>query len=303
MNATDVLHECKIRFLRHHAPAVAIRQKLRDELGTRMTERNAADEELRGAVLVYRALPDEKKGWLLPVVGLVSLAVVLLEWYPAHLAALTFQGTQWSEIMALTAALALLGAALGDFGGELLRGYRDPAARRPWVHNFFLFLVAVLVVAYLWTGYEMRLAFAIDTDVDYGVSRAAMALGLVVLAALGMLFAAIAVYHAESSEAFALRLKIHRLTRTVRQLTRETEHLTRTFAHVDHECRAAADPIVASVLTGTERCAHHSVDTVRAFLLGDVLRGTAEANRHAETVPHEPAVLSAASNGRDGDNR
>ena len=302
MDASIPLHALKAQFLRHHAPSVAARHKLRDELRARVDECREAEGALRGAISVHRALPDERKGWFLPVVALVSAAAVLLEWYPAHLAALTYQSAEWGEIMALTAALAVLGAALGDFGGELLRGYRDPAARRPWPHLFFLVLVSICAVAYLWTGYEIRLAYALAVGIDYGVSRAVMALGLVVLAALGMVFAAVASYHAESWEAFTLRLRIQGLGRTVRRLTREVAHLRRTLAHVDHECQVAVQPVVAAAMQdpGDARLAP---DQVTAFVLGDGRGGPSHITANADAGPHESLTVPSfgPSNGRHAD--
>lgn len=297
MDAAAPIRQWKARFLKHYAPSVIARHKLRDELGARTDECHEAEEELHGAISVHRALPDEKKGWFLPVAGLVSTAVVLLEWYPAHLAALTFQSTQWGEIMALTAALALLGAALGDFGGDLLRGYRDPTARRPWVHVLFLVLVSMLSGAYVWTGYQMRLAYAIDAGIDYGVGRGAMALGLVVLAALGMVFAAIGVYHAESWDAFILRLRIGSLRRKVRRLNVEMEHLRRSYSHVDHECQMAAKAIVAGAIL--EDHSSLTEERIRALLLDEGVLGQGVLPPNVAGASHESrsAALPRMSNG------
>jgi hypothetical protein len=287
MEAADLFDERRARFLKYRGPVVAARQRIRGDITARLGELKEAQDELCEAASVYRALPEERKGWVLAFVGAISVTAVALEWYPARLAALTFQSSRWTEIVALTAALALLGAALGDFAGELLRGYRDPAARRPWVHSLFLSLVVVLALAYLWAGYEMRLAYAVDVGVDYGVPRAAMAFGLVVLAALGMVFATIAVYHAESYEAFALRCVTRQLARKVRQLRWEIRHLERTYAHMDHEYRITAAPMTVAAAQEP----NHPIltaDQVAAFLRGDGIDGNGQVNPGVDGRIHKP---------------
>jgi hypothetical protein len=173
----------------------------------------------------FTALPDHTKGLMLEVFALVSIAAVLLEVYPARLAAYAFDVTDVVQLVVLTAGISILGWVIGLFLGDLAFRHRTPQ-ERPAVHTISVTVALLAAVIYLLMGYELRLVYASIVAEDaksHLLEPWLLALSLTGLSAIGLALGYLAGVSRESVERAGLRWKRARLRR---ELAANTRRLT-----------------------------------------------------------------------------
>jgi hypothetical protein len=191
-----------------------------DNRVTRLTDRvkhfeeSCADLEQRlaDARQQRNGLEEHERGWPLVVVALLGLITVGLEYVPAKLFTEIFASAEDWVRATLTWTFTVVGVLLAVVLGEMLRGYRRPEPRTA-LAQLFVVLLIVTTLAYLYFGYELRMAWTKTEGSAINLNPIQESLALVCIAVVGILLTVVSACQRESLASFHAGWKIATLRR------------------------------------------------------------------------------------------